>query len=68
MKQINLRLDQEQAEKINRIGRQLRNTDQGVIRLAIDMFGDSVIGNRRLVIPPPRAIAGRSRQREMTTA
>lgn len=64
MQQFNVRFDSEQAEKITGIAKQMRNSEAGVIRLAIDQLLHAM-EKRPLVIPPPRARLTRPRRNGM---
>ncbi len=42
-KTISVRMDEEQAEKLESLGERLHNTDAGVLRFALDLLWQTVV-------------------------
>lgn len=50
MKTISVRLEPEQAEKLTKLSDELKNSDAGVLRFALDLLWKTV-NNRQVVSP-----------------
>lgn len=59
-KTISVRMDEEQAEKLQALSERLHNSDAGVLRFALDLLWQTVVAKG--VVPADMAVEGKTEE------